>query len=273
MMSFIKKVSNFIKRKCWYLVLLTVSSGYVWYYRFDIYQLKELNVHNLIFIVWILLLLMPLFSEMEFFGVKVKKEVEKATEEVRRSLQNLQTQITQLQMTNSVANSVNFWNTPLPSGQKLEELLQNVREMQQSNAGINSQQKDTISADENKNIYLFKVRLEIETTLYELCEKIGYPDKMPIMKMVQLLNSAEILSGTTCDLINQVCKIANRGVHGEIMSREYVSFVEETYPEIMRQLKDASERLKYITCPRCRYSGYSAYENICPRCGYTYDDD
>ena len=61
------------------------------------------------------MLAFPLFSEMEILGIKVKKEVEKATEEVKESLKNIQTQIIQLQMNNSVSNKISIENTPLPS--------------------------------------------------------------------------------------------------------------------------------------------------------------
>lgn len=273
MKAFCAKLWKFIKKKCWYLFLLVVSSIYVWYYRFDIYQLKELNAQNLIFLLWLLLLLMPLFSEMEFLGVKVKKEVEKATEEVKESLQNLQTQMNQIQLTNSVATNLNFSNTPLPSEQKIEELLQMVRELQSTYPGTNAASNNSVVIDGDKNVFLFKVRLDIETSLRELCEKIGCYDRTPMMKMTQLLNRKEVINGMTCDLIGQVIKIANRGVHGEIVSSEYIAFVEKTYPEIMRQLKEASARMKYMTCPRCKYSGYSTYENVCPQCGYIHDDD
>ena len=127
MKLFFVKVWEFIKKKCWYIVLLAASSGYVYYYRNEIYQLKEINACNLIFLLWLLLLLLPLFSELELLGVKVKKEVEKATEEVKETLQNIQTQINQIQLTNSVATNFNFSNTPLPSEQKIEELLQMVK--------------------------------------------------------------------------------------------------------------------------------------------------
>ena len=69
-----------------------------------------------------ILLLLPLFSEMEFLGVKIKKEVQKETEEVKGLLQNLQTQVNQLQLTNSVANNINLSNATLTSEQKIEEL-------------------------------------------------------------------------------------------------------------------------------------------------------
>lgn len=245
MKSFFLKVWKFIKKKCWYIILLVASSGYVFYYRNEIYQLKELNAQSLIFIIWLLLLLLPLFSEMEFLGVKVKKEVEKATEEVKSSLQNLQTQVAQIQLTNSVANNINFYNSPLPSEQKIENLLQIVEKLQSTYPNANAPLVDSTAKVDDKNIYLFKVRLYIETSLRELCEKIGQAERMPIPKMMQLLSRAEVINNMTCDLISQVIKIANRGVHGEIISAEYVDFVEKTYPEIARQLKDASSRIQY----------------------------
>lgn len=251
MKSVLEKIWEFIKRKSWYIILLVASSVYVWYYRYEIYQLNEINVRNLIFLLWLLLLLLPLFSEMEFLGVKVKKEVEKATEEVRESLKNIQTQMNQIQLTNSVATNLNFSNTPLPSEQKIEELLQMVKSLQATSPKINVGSNNSAIVDGDKNVFLFKVRLDIETSLRELCEKIGYYDRISTIKMPQLLKRADVIDGMTCDLIGQVIKIANRGVHGEIVSAEYVTFVEETYPEIMRQLKEASSRLVYIFCPRC----------------------
>lgn len=272
MRLFFKRLWDFIKKKCWYFILLCVSSGYVWHYRNEIYQLKELNTRNLIFLLWLLLLLLPLFSEMEFLGVKVKKEVEKATEEVKDSIKTLQTQLNQIQMTNSVANNFNFNNTPLPSKQQIEEMMQSVRSSTNPDMN-NAVPLETVTAEGDKNVFLFRVRLDIEMSLRELCEKIGYTDRIPIMEMAQLLNRSGVISGITCDLIGQVAKIANRGEHGEIVSDEYITFIEQTFPEIKRQLKVASSRLVYITCPKCKYSGYSIFENVCPRCGFVNDDD
>lgn len=179
-------------------------------------------------------------------------------EEVKDKVCTLQEQVAQLQISNSVANNINFGNAPLPSEQKVSEPV-----------------IEPMNAEENKNMLLFNIRLNIETSLHELIGKIGYEDKtfLSIMKMIHILSNAEIIDGMTCDIISQVIKIANRGVHGEIVSDEYVTFVKETYPEIMRQLKVASSKLCYIVCPRCKYSGYSKYENVCSKCNYTFDGD
>lgn len=239
-----KKVWDYIKIRGWFLALLVFSTLYVWYYRFDIYQLEKINAQNLIFILWLILLLLPLFSEMEFLGIKVKKEVKKATEEVKSSLHNIQTQISQMQMTNSVANNISLSNSILPSEQKLEELLESVKELQERYPKVPKVNDDKINKEVDNNVYLFKVRLEIEISLRELCEKIGFMEKKPIIGMLRILNRTEIVDNVTCELISQVNKIANRGVHGEIVSKEYLMFVEKTYPEIIRQLDKAALMLK-----------------------------
>ncbi len=260
-------------RKLWFVFLFVSGTVYVMYYRFEIYDLSSINARNLIFILWLILILSPLFSEIEFLGVKVKKEVEKAKEEVKTSIQNLQTQITQFQLNSSVENHINLGNSILPTEQKIEELRVIVRELQGNSHSSAASSPENQINETDKNVYLFKVRLGIEVALRSLCEKLGYENKLPILKMIQLLNRAELINGVTSDLINQVCKIANRGVHGEIVSDEYLNFVKETYPEVQRQLKDASARLRYTVCPKCGYSGYSTYENSCPQCNSVYSDD
>lgn len=271
MKKFFRTIWIYFKRKWWYLILLTGSSLFVYQNRSTMLSIEfdKFNSQSLIFILWIVLLLLPLFSEMEFFGVKLTKEVEKVTSEIKESLYDLKLQLMQLQVTNSVATNIQVGNNLMPSEGKMEELLQLVRGLSQS------PDSTTILPDiddTDKCVYLFKVRLGIETALSDLSEKMGYTDKIPLYKSLQLMLKNELIDNIAFDLISQVIKIANRGVHGEIVSDEYINFVRETQPEIQRQLKDALGKLHYTVCPKCKYTGYSRYENICPECGYTYDE-
>ena len=79
----IPKFTVFQKRRIWYGALLLISTIYVFYYRKEIYQIERLNTQNLIFLIWLLLLLFPLFSEVELFGIKMKKEIEAATKDIK----------------------------------------------------------------------------------------------------------------------------------------------------------------------------------------------
>lgn len=272
-MKWCARLWAFVKRKCWYILLLAASSIYVWIYRNDIHQLKDFNAQNLIFILWLVLLLLPLFSELEFFGVKLKKEVEKAKAEVKENLNDVKLQLMDLKISNSIANTIQISNTPLPTEKELDELKRQVEELQLKSSFKGNDSLNIDQSVSSQSVYLFKVRLNIETTLSELCEKTGYDGHKSIMQMIRYLNQRELINGTTADLIQQLVKIANRGVHGEIVSNEYIGFVEKAYPQIINQLRDVNEQLQYMVCPKCRFSGYSRYGNVCPQCGSIHDDD
>lgn len=279
-------IVSYFKQKCWYIVLLISSTIYILYCKNDIYQLKEFNATNLIFILWLVLLLLPLFSEMEFFGIKLKKEVEKAKTEVKENLNDLRMQIMDLKISNSNANTINFGNGFLPTEQKLKELfdefLTNPNTIDDKLSGLESNPQNDISTEPRvqsnidiaeESIYLFKVRLMLEKTLTDLCEKTGYNDHKSMVEMIRHLNRCTVIDAKTVDLINQIIKIANRGIHGEIVSNEYIDFIKRVLPELQKQLYEINTQLHYYTCSRCKYSGYSRIKNVCPKCGFTSDDD
>lgn len=56
------------KKAIWYAALLASSSAFLWQHRNDFWKFDVINSVNLIFLIWIVLLLLPLFSEMEFLG-------------------------------------------------------------------------------------------------------------------------------------------------------------------------------------------------------------
>ena len=78
------KAELFWIKKAWYILLLILSSIYV-YNNFE--QLTEqcficlFNGNSLIFILWIILLIIPLFDSIEGYGLKINKEQEKQEEQ------------------------------------------------------------------------------------------------------------------------------------------------------------------------------------------------
>lgn len=272
-MKWNQKLWAFIKRKWWYLILLICSSFYVWHYRLDIYELSTLNSQSLIFILWLVLLVFPLFSEIELLGVKVKKELEKTTKEVKSDINDLKLQLLDFKVTNSVAQTFYVGNQPLPPKNELAELSVEAEKVSQNSEFL---RHGAINADNNvseDSVYLFKVRLGLENKLSELCSKTGYDGRRAIIQMVQHVYRCELIEKVTLDLIVQIVQIANRGVHGEIVSNEYVDFVKKNYPHAQSQLADALDRLHTIVCPRCHYVGYAKYGNACPKCGFISDDE
>lgn len=230
-----EKLLSLIKRKWWYLVLTTLSSIYVFHYREELYQLSELNTQNLIFILWLILLILPLFSEVEIGGVKLKREIEKTRSEVKESVNELRLQIVDLKVSNS--NTV-VVNAPLATESELLELEKTV----EPNNYISSNQEILFDVSDD-SIYLFKVRLTLEGLLSSLCEKRNYTDRKSIPRMIQFLVGSEVIDKDISGLIQEIIKIANRGVHGEIVSESYISFVKKMFSMV----KDILEKRKHYT--------------------------
>ena len=267
--KFIKKVLELMLKHWWYVFLLIISSIYVFIYRNDISQLTELNAQNLIFILWLVLLGLPLFSEVEIGNVKLKKEIEQTRTEVKESIGELKYQMLDLKISNS--NTLVFNNPPLASK---DELTQMQRQAETENT-ISSEADLNLKVSED-NIYLFQVRLSLEKQLFALCNMFKYGERRTMYSMAQFLVQHEVIDRKTVELIREVINIANRGVHGEIIDSDYLQFVKKTYPMINYTLDKAQEfyynNSYYCDCPKCHYQGPSKYSNECPRCGYVSDD-
>lgn len=229
-----EKIVAILKKKWWYILLTLSSSFYIFLHRYEISQLSDLNAQNLIFILWIVLLILPLFSEIEIGSVKLKREVERTCSEMKEAINELRLQIVDFKVSNS--NTVVIGQS-LATKAELSELEKNLENSQQ-----NVLSQETFIDVPDDNVFLFQVRLILERLLSSLCDKYGCTERKSPMQMVHFLTKHEVINGNIAGLIIEVMKIANRGVHGEIVSKEYISFVRKVFPSIKSDLEKAEQR-------------------------------
>mgnify|MGYP004485415413 CR=1 FL=1 len=174
-------------------------------------------------LIWVTLLALPLFSELEFLGVKVKKEVKKAVEknneEVKASLDNLQKIVSQIQVSNNVAPQFTINSGPLPSEERIDNLIKEIHLLNEKN-------KDKRSTGTNR---------------------VHWQDSNFAYASHLLFKSAGALDPTSADLIIQMLRIANRGVHGEIIGQKYMDFASQAYPQLIDGLDNCQELIKRMT--------------------------
>ena len=65
---------------------------------------------------------------------------------------------------------------------------------------------------------------------------------MTVVQMASRLRMQEILDPNIAELLIQVVKITNRGVHGEIVDQKYMDFASQAYPQIMKELNECKTR-------------------------------
>ena len=232
--------------------------------------MKELNARNLIFILWLILLAFPLFSEMDFLGIKIKKEVDKATEELKSSINLL---FSQINSTNSVSGSmtVNNYNVsgPLASKQEMDELLEE--------HGLKNQTKDENEdtlPDEDRQ-FLIDVHNKIQIKILSILDKLTIHNIYPIgSKELDILMNFGIFDTKEKQLITEIVSITNRAFSKELISPYYIDFVKTSKDTALQYLDKALQNLKYfVHCPKCHYMGYSTSENYCPNCSSVFIDD
>ena len=229
-----KWLGALIRKWAWYIVLLLFSSLYVWKSRYYISDLSSLTPENVVFLIWIVLLLFPLFSEMEFMGVKIKRAIEQANAEVKESIQELKLQMIDLKVSNSF--SVQIGNNAMPSQTEIDKLQKVLPD---------NQQEEDRKIPDNIPTYLFEVRYKLEKQLRELYSYITLNEysRVPLSKMARDLFRKEIIDGITCDLVLQIIRIANNGIHGEQVEKEYIDFVQRSLPTVKEELSAAQDRL------------------------------
>ena len=268
-----EKIKLTLKKRWWYFFLLIISSIYIFVYRYDIYQMTDLNAHNLIFILWLVLLALPLFSEIEIGSVKLKKEIEQTRTEVKESIGELKLQLLYIKIANSNSNTFVVNNQPLPSKDELSQLQ---RGIEPDNLNPPSENADSDFKIPKENIYLFQVRLSLEKQLAALGNFFQYGERRTTYAMAQFLVQHEVFDRKTAELIREIINIANRGIHGEIVDNDYIRFVKSTYPIIKKTLDKEynyySNNQYYFECPKCKYAGPSKYRNECPKCGFVSDE-
>lgn len=247
-----QKQLSFLKEKLWYIFLLTISTAYLVSNKFAIEKLDDASMLSAVFIIWVILLALPLFSELEFLGVKVKKEVkkavEKSNEEVKASLNNLQQLVSQIQISNSVAPQFTINGGSLPSEERMDNLIKEIHLLNEQNTNKKTEKQNKVNIPA-QNLELFKMRYGIEEKLNDAMDLIGYNGKnhISLVQSAYYLSQQGVLDPKCIDLLIQVVRIANRGVHGEIVDQKYLDFASEAYPKIIDALDDCKELIKKMT--------------------------
>jgi len=270
-------------KKIWYAILIIISSIYVSINFKYIGNFDHINVHEFIFILWVILIVLPLFSELEILGVKFKKELNETKSDIIKYINS-----TMVNLENKVVSTtnVNLQNPFIERPEILNELKDHLTD--EINKHFDS--KSTGIADENHlletgvqdtgdnsfNVDCFKMRFEIEQMIKNNRLKFSNSTNNLNAVLSELLRF-KVINHEKYKLITDVLAILNRGIHGEDISDDYISFVKDVYPVIFKYLNEllpeAVKKYNFIcACPRCNAVGPSIYQNVCMNCGYVSGD-
>jgi len=229
----------------WWVILVLVITYFVAKRYDSIISGNATTVDIVILLVWISMLLAPLFSEVSIFGVKLKKEIDSLRSDLREQITSLRTE---------VQNSINVRQefnpqislAPPPSDSQLTILSKNFEEIVKETLkaeGIHpsrmlQQRKIEIPDD---NMFLISTRYEIEKEVRRI-----YSGRFPDLRdrtlavaprILSFLVESGLLTPRLGQVVREVYSICSVGVHAGKVSSEQMNFVKDLAPGLLASLK------------------------------------
>lgn len=237
------KLPNWFKILWW--IILIVLTATILYQRFDdIISGQSVSLDIFIFLIFVTLMLVPIFSEIEFFGIKLKKEIEDLKQDINIKLGDIKNEIRNNQ-TQTVHQTVQTFGPPPPDN-KLPELQHEIEKFLNVKFREHGLTKDTKKVEHidvpQDNLLMFQVRFNIEKQLRRIWEQhfdgSDYPRlrHTSITRIIQDLAKFEIIDIDFYGVLREILSICNYAIHGEEVTQNQVLFVTKNAKQILDYL-------------------------------------
>ncbi len=227
-------------RISWWVVLLLLIGSILYARRDDLLAGRAVPADVIIFLVWVGLLLVPLFREVSLFGVTLKQEMKGLKDEVaslRAEFRNTVDVHAQISPT---------FNIPAPPPDKelpaLEERIRSVLNQVLSERGVEPSEVAKTEVEVGDDVaYLFKVRYQIDRELRRIwdrrMEANVFRRPRSVAEMASILESEGFIESRVVHVIRQVYSVASPAIHGEQASEAKVAFVRDVAPGLIGTLR------------------------------------
>ncbi len=240
------KLPNWFKI-VWWVALVALLTRFLNVRYPDIVAGRAAPADIVVFVIWVALLLAPLFSEVSLLGITLKQELDELKGFISTQIGD---------MKNEVRNAVDVRTTfsphfnipaPAPDAQlpELEARIKAALSDALAAHGVRpSISASPLVAPEHASL-LFAARFNIENELRRIAEGrqifsstshlVRRP--LPIFQLVRHLSEAELIEPQIASAIREVYSVCSPAIHGEPVTKAQVSFVREVTPELVATLR------------------------------------
>jgi hypothetical protein len=233
------KVPNWF-RIVWWAVLLLLIGGILYGRRADLLTGRAVPADVLIFLVWVGLFLVPLFQEVNLFGLKLKQEVAG----LKQDLANLRAEFRNTVDVRAQINPTFNISSPPPDKElpALEERIRSVLNQVLTERGVQPSEVANTDVDVSDDVaYLFKIRYQIERELRRIwdrrMEANVFRKPRSIGEMASILEAEGFIESRVVNILRQVYSVASPAIHGEPVSEAKMAFVRDVAPRLIATLR------------------------------------
>lgn len=233
------QLPNWFKIAWW--ATLTALLSYFLFLRYpDLVAGQAAPADIAVFVIWVGLLLAPLFSEVSLLGFTLKQQMD----ELKGFIS---TQVTDLRNAVDVRTSITQQFTLPANDAKLpdiEAMVKTALAAQMSAQGKTAIQPANLAAPADVSL-LFTARYNIERELRRIAEGrqvvsgiASLVQRPPtISQLTRFLTQAELIEPSLANAIREVYSVCSPAIHGEQVTEAQVSFVRDVAPDLVATLR------------------------------------
>jgi hypothetical protein len=196
-----------------------------------------------VFVIWVALLLAPLFNEVSLLGITFKQQIDDLKEYVSSQITEVKSEVR-----NAVDVRATFsphFNIPAPAADaQLPEIERRIKSaVSDALAGHGIQQPPPpaqVPVSQDVAI-LFATRYNLEKELRRIGESRQLTSEsrrpMPVIHLTRALVQAELLEPRLANAIREVYSVCSPAIHGEPVTQAQVAFVQDVGPELIATLR------------------------------------
>jgi len=232
------KIPNWAKL-VWWAVLVGTLTYFLWARLPDLLSGKAAVADIAVFGVWMALLLSPLFTEVELFGVTLKNEIEELKEDLTAQIGNIRSDIRNAVDIRATVSPIFNMPSP-PTDSELPKMLEEMKSAISSafaERGLPPTTQVNINVPEDA-AFLFETRYNIEREIRRICAQSHVRNvPAPGFQMVRELMAAGVLPQDLGHAVQDAYRVCTPAVHGDSVSPDQLMFIREVAAGLISALR------------------------------------
>jgi hypothetical protein len=225
----------------WWLILVGIITFVLWK-RLDLTAAgRSTPFDSVAFVVWVALLLAPIFSEVKIWGVELKQEIKDVKKDLSEQIHAVKAE---------VRNSIYLHTVISPSvpGPPPDDQVPLIRkEVERALPTKTAESVPTNEAAAELNVpanveYLFSVRYNVEGEVRRITQALlDDRTRTQIRRQVQIVTESGLITRDIERAILDVYRICSPALHGDSVSDEQIGLVQEFAPRLLATLRQIPE--------------------------------
>ena len=236
------KLPNWFKI-AWWILLTALLTAYLYRRYPDLIVGRAVPADIVVFVIWIALLLAPLFNEVSLLGIKLKQQIDDLKEFVASQITDVRSEVRSAVDVRATFSP--HFNIPLPaSDAQLPEIERRVKAAVSdalADHGIQAPPPPAQVPVPADVAFLFATRYNLEKELRRIAgsrQVLNEPRRtISVAHLIRELIQAELIERPLASAIREVYSVCSPAVHGDPVTDAQLAFAKDTGPELIATLR------------------------------------